>query len=172
MAQKFRVEEYQIERVVTAIRWPFLVLLAKCLEQNKIVGVQISLDDFGTGYSSLHYFHEFPIDKIKIDQSFIRNCTSNLNNAPIVKMIIAMAHHLKIKAVVEEIEMRDELIFLQQNSCNHAQGYFFSMPLPPKELVHYFYVIAQIVSQKGISPALNNPKDVSSSKNNNLGGVI
>ena len=62
------------------------------------LGVQISLDDFGTGYSSLHYLHEFPIDKIKIDQSFIRNCTSDLNNATIVKMIIAMAHHLKIKA--------------------------------------------------------------------------
>ena len=102
------------------------------------LGVQISLDDFGTGYSSLHYLHEFPIDKIKIDQCFIRNCTSDLNNATIVKMIIAMAHHLKIKVVAEGIETKDELIFLQQNSCNHGQGYLFSRPLPPEELIQSF----------------------------------
>ena len=117
----------------------------------KRLGVQVSLDDFGIGYSSLHYLHEFPIDKIKIDQSFIRNCTSDLNNATIVKMIIAMAHHLKIKVVAEGIETKNQLIFLQENSCNHGQGYFFSKPLPPEELIQYFYSIEQIVPQKGIS---------------------
>ncbi|MCH6266988.1 EAL domain-containing protein [Neobacillus citreus] len=122
------------------------------------LGVQISLDDFGTGYSSLHYLHDFPIDKIKIDQSFIRNCTSDLNNATIVKMIIAMAHHLKIKAVAEGIETKDELIFLQKNSCNHGQGYFFSMPLPPEELINCFHLIEQIVSQEGISQEIANQK--------------
>ena len=122
------------------------------------LGVQISLDDFGTGYSSLHYLHEFQIDKIKIDQSFIRNCTSDLNNATIVKMIIAMAHHLKIKVVAEGIETKDELIFLQQNSCNHGQGYLFSRPLPPEELIQYFHPIEQIVSQKGISQEIYNQK--------------
>ena len=122
------------------------------------LGVQISLDDFGTGYSSLHYLHKFKIDKIKIDQSFIRNCTSDLNNASIVKMIIAMAHHLKIKVVAEGIETKDELIFLQQNSCNHGQGYLFSRPLPPEELIQYFQLIEQIVSQEGISQELYNQK--------------
>ena len=122
------------------------------------LGVQISLDDFGTGYSSLHYLHEFPIDKIKIDQSFIRNCTSDLNNATIVKMIIAMAHHLKVKSVAEGIETKDELIFLQQNSCNHGQGYLFSQPLPPEELIQYFHPIEQIVPQKGISQEVYNQK--------------
>ena len=122
------------------------------------LGVQISLDDFGTGYSSLHYLHKFKIDKIKIDQSFIRNCTSDLNNATIVKMIIAMAHHLKIKVVAEGIETKDELIFLQQNSCNHGQGYLFSRPLPPEELIQYFHPIEQIVSQEGISQELYNQK--------------
>ena len=124
----------------------------------KRLGVQISLDDFGTGYSSLHYLNEFPIDKIKIDQSFIRNCTSNANNATIVKMIIAMAHHLKIKVVAEGIETRDQLIFLQQNSCNHGQGYLFSRPLPPEELIQFFHQIEQIVSQEGISQELYNQK--------------
>ena len=122
------------------------------------LGVQISLDDFGTGYSSLHYLHEFPIDKIKIDQSFIRNCTSDLNNATIVKMIIAMAHHLKVKSVAEGIETKDELIFLQQNSCNHGQGYLFSQPLPPEELIQYFHPIEQIVPQKGISQEVYNQR--------------
>ena len=122
------------------------------------LGVQISLDDFGTGYSSLHYLHEFKIDKIKIDQSFIRNCTSDLNNATIVKMIIAMAHHLKIKVVAEGIETRDELIFLQQNSCHHGQGYLFSRPLPPEELIQFFHPIEKIVPQKGISQEIYSQK--------------
>lgn len=122
------------------------------------LGVQISLDDFGTGYSSLHYLHEFQIDKIKIDQSFIRNCTSNVNNTTIVKMIITMAHHLKIKVVAEGIETKDELIFLQQNSCHHGQGYLFSRPLPPEELIPYFHSIEQIVLQKGISREIYSQK--------------
>ncbi|MCH6266585.1 EAL domain-containing protein [Neobacillus citreus] len=124
------------------------------------LGVQISLDDFGTGYSSLHYLRDFPIDKIKIDQSFIRNCTSDFNNATIVKMIISMAHHLKIKAVAEGIETKDELIFLQKNSCNHGQGYFFSRPLPPEELIQYFHFIEQIVSQEGIFQEMANQKKI------------
>ena len=128
------------------------------IKELRRLGVKISLDDFGTGYSSLHYLNEFQIDKIKIDQSFIRNCTSDVNNATIVKMIIAMAHHLKIKVVAEGIETKDELIFLQQHSCNHGQGYLFSRPLPPEELIQFFNQIEQTVAQEGISQELYDQK--------------
>lgn len=124
----------------------------------KQLGVQISLDDFGTGYSSLHYLNDFPIDKIKIDQSFIRNCTSDTSNAAIVKMIIAMAHHLKMNVVAEGIETKDDLIFLQQNFCNHGQGYLFSRPLPPEELIQSFHQIEQIVLHEGIPQEIYNQK--------------
>ncbi|MCM3569336.1 EAL domain-containing protein [Neobacillus mesonae] len=126
------------------------------LKGLKRLGVQISLDDFGTGYSSLHYLHEFPIDKIKIDQSFIRKCTANPENAAIVKSIITMARGLKMIVVAEGIETKDNLIFLQNHSCQLGQGYFFSMPLPAEELIPYFVQIEQIVPQEGISPKTYN----------------
>lgn len=116
----------------------------------KDLGVQISLDDFGTGFSALFYLKEFPINKIKIDQSFIRNCTSDSNDTTIVKTIIAMAHQLQMGVIAEGIESTDQLKFLQQNFCNHGQGYLFSKPLPPEELVSYFGDIEEIVRQEGI----------------------
>lgn len=129
---------------------------SEVLKGLRRIGVQISLDDFGTGYSSLHYLNEFQIDKIKIDQSFIRNCTSNPNNSTIVKMIIEMAHRLNIKVVAEGIERREELIFLQQNSCDHGQGYLFSRPLPPEEIIQSFNKIEKITLKEGISQKLYN----------------
>lgn len=110
----------------------------------KHIGVQISLDDFGTGFSSLRYLREFPIDIIKIDQSFIRNCTSDLNDAKIVKSIIAMAHQLNLNVIAEGIEYKEQLIFLQQNLCNIGQGYLFSKPIPSEELIQRFNQIEQI----------------------------
>ncbi|MBL4952922.1 EAL domain-containing protein [Neobacillus sp. OS1-32] len=124
----------------------------------KELGVQISLDDFGTGFSALFYLKEFPINKIKIDQSFIRNCTSNTNDTTIVKTIIAMAHQLQMGVIAEGIESTDQLKFLQENFCNHGQGYLFSKPLLPDELVGYFGDIEEIVSQVGV------PKEVKTKK--------
>lgn len=122
------------------------------------MGVQISLDDFGTGYSSLHYLKEFPINKLKIDQSFIRNCTSDSSDKMIVKMIITMAHQLKIGVVAEGIETKDQLIFLQQNLCNQGQGFLFSKPVPPEELMNCFYEIEQIINRIGIPQKVSNQK--------------
>ena len=128
------------------------------LHNLKKLGVRISLDDFGTGYSSLSYLREIPIDIIKIDQSFVRNCTTDPKDATIVKTIIAMAHQLNLVPVAEGVETKDHLIFLQQNLCNKAQGYLFSKPVPPEELVQNFYQIEQIIKQKGIPQEVNKQK--------------
>ncbi|MDR7238782.1 EAL domain-containing protein [Neobacillus drentensis] len=130
----------------------------KVIKELKQIGLQISLDDFGTGFNSLQYLQELPVDKIKIDQSFIKSSTIDSNDATIVKMIIEMAHQLKLDVIAEGIETKDQLIFLQQNLCNQGQGYFFSKPLPSKELEKGFYKIEQIVIREGIPQELNNQK--------------
>ncbi len=121
----------------------------------KRLGVQISLDDFGTGFSSLRYLREFPIDRIKIDRSFIRYCTTDLNDTAIVKSIIAMAQQLKLVVIAEGIETRDHLIFLQHHFCNIGQGYLFSKPIPAEELLQCRDQIEQIVIREGIPQAVN-----------------
>lgn len=125
------------------------------LHELKLIGVRISLDDFGTGYSSLYYLKEFPIDKIKIDQSFVRTCTNDPKDATIVKTIITMAHQLKIEVIAEGVELKEQLVFLQQNLCNLCQGYLFSKPLPPDEFTEMFFNIEQIIHQKGIPQELS-----------------
>ena len=128
------------------------------LHDLKRIGVQISMDDFGTGYSSLYHLKEFPIDIVKIDQSFVRTCMVNPKDATIVKTIIAMAHQLKMEVVAEGVESKEHLLFLQQNLCNKAQGYLFSKPVPPEELVQNLYQIEQIVKQDGISHEVSRQK--------------
>ncbi|MGJ9381835.1 PAS domain S-box protein [Salipaludibacillus sp. CF4.18] len=130
----------------------------KVLNELKSIGVQISLDDFGTGYSSLLYLKELPITKLKIDQSFVRNCTKDSNDATIVKTIIAMAHELKLDVVAEGVELKDQLVILQRNLCDEAQGFLFSKPLPPKDLVQNFVEIEQIIDQHGIPQELSKQK--------------
>lgn len=94
------------------------------------MGVQLSLDDFGTGFSSLAYLKRFPIDRLKIDQSFIRHCDQDRDDAIISQTIIALAHGLKIKVIAEGIETAAHLEFLKKNDCDEGQGYFISRPLP------------------------------------------
>lgn len=100
-------------------------------------GVQISVDDFGTGYSSLAYLRRFPIDKLKIDIAFIREVTSNPDDAAIVLAIIRMAHSLKLEVVAEGVETAAQLAFLKRIHCDQVQGYFFSRPLPPLALEQF-----------------------------------
>ncbi|WP_430790478.1 sensor domain-containing protein [Virgibacillus flavescens] len=126
------------------------------LSNLKNLGVSISLDDFGTGFSSLHYLKESPIDKLKIDQSFIRNCTIDANDATIVKTIIAMSHQLQLEVIAEGVETRDQLIFLQQNACDVSQGYLFSKPMPPDEFEKQYDEMGRIVERYGIPKSLQN----------------
>lgn len=99
------------------------------------MGLEISIDDFGTGYSSLSYLKRFPINKLKIDKSFVDDITTHPDDAAIVKAIIAMAHGLKMTVVTEGVESHAQLEFLRQHGCEQYQGYIFSKPLPANEIV-------------------------------------
>jgi diguanylate cyclase (GGDEF)-like protein len=107
---------------------------ASVLRRLKDLAVHISLDDFGTGYSSLSYLRRLPIDRIKIDQSFVHNATDDPDDAAIVAAVIAMAHRLKLIVVAEGVETAEQLAFLRDQDCDRMQGYLFSHPLPASEL--------------------------------------
>jgi predicted signal transduction protein with EAL and GGDEF domain len=94
------------------------------------VGVRFELDDFGTGYSSLQYLKQLPLYQLKIDQSFVREITSNSSDQAIVRTIIAMAESLKLKVIAEGVETEGQLTYLRNYGCNHFQGYFFGKPVP------------------------------------------
>jgi diguanylate cyclase (GGDEF)-like protein/PAS domain S-box-containing protein len=100
----------------------------------KELGVRISLDDFGTGYSSLSYLKRFPIDTLKIDQSFVREITSDQNSAAIADAIIAMAHRLRLTVIAEGVETEGQLALLRERGCDQVQGFFLCKPLPGEEL--------------------------------------
>ncbi|SFU98187.1 EAL domain-containing protein [Pseudoduganella namucuonensis] len=104
------------------------------LQRLKAIGVKCAIDDFGTGYSSLAYLQRFPIDKLKIDIAFVRDITTNPNDAAIALAIISMAHSLKLRVIAEGVESRPQLEYLRRNRCDEIQGYFFSRPLPADEL--------------------------------------
>lgn len=97
------------------------------------LGIKISIDDFGTGYSSLSYLTRFPVNKLKIDKSFISDIDNSAHTATIVKTIISMAKSLQIKTLAEGIETLNQLNFLIEQQCDEGQGYYFSMPLPAEE---------------------------------------
>lgn len=96
-------------------------------------GVQVAVDDFGTGYSSLSYLRKFPIDALKIDQSFVRQITSADDDTSIVTAVLSMAQSLKLRVVAEGVETLGQLAFLRAHQCDEAQGYYFSRPVPPQE---------------------------------------
>jgi EAL domain-containing protein (putative c-di-GMP-specific phosphodiesterase class I) len=103
------------------------------LQSLKDIGVQLALDDFGTGYSSLSYMKRFPIDTLKIDQSFVRDLTTDADDASIVSAVIGMGKSLHMRVVAEGVETREQLAFLQEQNCPEGQGYYFSEPIVAKE---------------------------------------
>jgi diguanylate cyclase (GGDEF)-like protein/PAS domain S-box-containing protein len=105
------------------------------LQQLRDLGVGISIDDFGTRYSSLTYVKHFPVDRLKIDQSFVRDLGSNPHDAAIVRAIISLGHSLELEVVAEGVESAEQLAILVAEGCDEVQGYFFGKPVPSADFV-------------------------------------
>lgn len=105
----------------------------KMLYKLRALGINLSIDDFGTGYSSLSYLNRFPVNELKIDQSFISGILQEPSNLAIVKAIIAMVHSLGLHVVAEGVETKKQLAIIQSLNCTEYQGYLFSKPIQAKE---------------------------------------
>ncbi|HNV06787.1 MAG TPA: EAL domain-containing protein, partial [Petrotogaceae bacterium] len=109
----------------------------KKLSELKNIGVRIAIDDFGTGYSSLSYIKKFPIDKIKIDRSFIKDYP-HYDNGSIAKTVIELSHNLDFSVIAEGVETEEQIEFLEKNNCDSVQGYYFFKPLSESDVAKLF----------------------------------
>jgi EAL domain-containing protein (putative c-di-GMP-specific phosphodiesterase class I) len=106
---------------------------ASILQSLRDAGVQVAIDDFGTGYSSLGYLRKFPLDALKIDQSFVRQIGTPGEDTTIVTAVIALAKNLQLRVIAEGVETSGELDFLRAQRCDEVQGYYFSRPVVPEQ---------------------------------------
>ena len=106
----------------------------EALQRLKFVGVRLAIDDFGTGYASLSNLKRFPIDAVKVDRSFVRDCLNSTDDAAIVKAVVSMGKALRLQVIAEGIETKEQLAFLQLLGCDAAQGYLIGRPAPPSEI--------------------------------------
>ena len=108
------------------------------LHYLKKLGIKLAIDDFGTGYSSLSYLKRLPLDTIKIDQAFIKDLTTNEQDASITKAIIALGHSLDLRVIAEGVETEGQFRHLEEQGCDEIQGYFFSPAVPANAIVQLF----------------------------------
>jgi len=116
----------------------------------KGMGIRLSIDDFGTGYSSLNYLKRFPIDTLKIDQSFVQDIFTDPDDAEIAKLIVAMAHSLKLKVIAEGVETEEQLAFLHAHQCDEMQGYLFSKPVPAEVFTQFLQEGRRLATGRGL----------------------
>ena len=131
------------------------------LKSLKSMGFQLSIDDFGTGYSSLNYLKHLPIDRIKIDRSFVKDVNNSDGDAAIVRGIISMAHSLDLKVVAEGIENGAQLNFLRKHDCDEVQGYYLAMPMPAEDFSRRIfdnYERAWDILSGGLNPVVKHEK--------------
>ena len=107
------------------------------LRDLKQLGTRLSIDDFGTGYSSLSYLKRFPLDELKIDQSFTRNALVNPDDQAITRTIIYLGHSLGLKVIAEGVETFEHQDFLKNEGCDEVQGFKYTRPIPPHELEQF-----------------------------------
>jgi diguanylate cyclase (GGDEF)-like protein/PAS domain S-box-containing protein len=137
---KSAIAEWQVDPALICIEvtegalMDNVVRSSTVLKELRELGLKLSLDDFGTGYSSLSYLKRFPFDKVKIDQSFVSDITSDRNDAVIVNVIISMAHGLGLKVIAEGVETEAQCEILRTGACDEIQGYFFSKPVDAESI--------------------------------------
>ncbi|MGA1476384.1 MAG: EAL domain-containing protein, partial [Prochlorothrix sp.] len=124
--------------------------VVETLTQLRSRQIRVSVDDFGTGYSSLSYLKRFPLDTLKVDQSFVRELDHSQEDARIVEAIVTLSHNLGLDVVAEGVETLEQLIYLRQLGCEAAQGYLFAQPLPAAEAL-------QLIHQAMTQPLLDSP---------------
>jgi len=112
------------------------------LQHLKEMGIELVIDDFGTGYSSLSYLRQFPVNKLKIDRSFVKHLRVNPDDAAITAAIISLAKNLNLRVVAEGVESEEQMSFLRQHYCDEIQGYYFSRPLPADEAARRLGTVA------------------------------
>ncbi|MFG6147877.1 EAL domain-containing protein [Halobacillus sp. B23F22_1] len=149
IVEETRVNPEKIELEITESMMMDIDFAYTILRELKNMGFQVSIDDFGKGYSSLHYLKKLPIDKIKIDQSFIQHCTQDFNDETIVKTMIIMAHQLNFQVVAEGVEKEDHIVFLQSNLCDEAQGYLFSPPVAAYDFLTIVRNVNKVLEKHG-----------------------
>jgi diguanylate cyclase len=121
------------------------------LEQLSELGVVVAIDDFGTGYSSMSYLQRFPIDKLKIDRSFISDVASNAGDASIVRAIISLAHGLRLKVIAEGVESEEQLGILRRMGCDQYQGFFRSAAVPAAQIEKFVHDDSERLMNQGES---------------------